>query len=491
MEKVLKLSVGLMIICLLISGMRVAAETAENDTELRLAVIGIVDGGTIELGGSFAMSSISIESKNITLDLKGNTLTYGGSDYAFALNGTSSLTIIDTAVGGTLKAEGGAGIAIRNNSIGSVNIYSGTVSATGSGGYAIHNTSIGSIIVSGGTVNSVNSAAIYNKFAGSVTVSGGTVKANNNNAIHNDSSGKITITGGKVTSANRIDMFPGTLPRAPGFASDNVLEVTGGKVENTAMSGFAVYNVAGGNVCISGGTISASGSTVNSISTGAVIITGGSVNSISMANGTPENRTGTQVKLYTFKALPTLAALSAFTQTPALADYSYGVNEVQADANGSLYFWLPESQAAATVYVTADGKSYWGVVENYVVLLKLIPQPQTQQTASDYISAGYRTTMTAVIPAPASTGNIYRFRHSSILIWQNGDKDLTFEIDAPLGLFGGLMVDGLHITSDNYKVESDTVVTLYAKYLCKLSKGTHKLRVIFGSGYAESQLIIN
>ena len=88
---------------------------------------------------------------------------------------------------------------------------------------------------------------MYNRETGAVNISGGTVQATTSAAVYNVSTGKITVSQAagattKITSANTYTS-QGTI-----YLSDNTttagvrLEITGGKVENTAANGYAIYN---------------------------------------------------------------------------------------------------------------------------------------------------------------------------------------------------------------------------------------------------------
>ncbi len=140
-------------------------------------------------------NGVQISGKSLTLDLNGQTVTYSGSQTAITLGNDATLTVTDGGTGGKLEATGEEGYAILNSSKGTVTVTGGTVSASGSLGVAIADFSRGNIKISGDAV----------------------ITSKNTSA----SEGTIYITG---------------IP----FSSDVALEITDGKVENTA-NGYAVY----------------------------------------------------------------------------------------------------------------------------------------------------------------------------------------------------------------------------------------------------------
>ena len=140
-------------------------------------------------------NGVQISGKSLTLDLNGQTVTYSGSQTAITLGNDATLTVTDGGTGGKLEATGEEGYAILNSSKGTVTVTGGTVSASGSLGVAIADFSRGNIKISGDAV----------------------ITSKNTSATE----GTIYITG---------------IP----FSSDVALEITDGKVENTA-NGYAVY----------------------------------------------------------------------------------------------------------------------------------------------------------------------------------------------------------------------------------------------------------
>jgi hypothetical protein len=101
------------------------------------------------------------------------------------------------------------------------------------------------------------------------------------------STGKVTISGNALVTSATVENIltggnPGTIYIYNTTTTNVLLEISGGRVENTS-NGYAVFNnSAGGTVNISGGTVSSiSLNTVLNYNTGVTNISGGTVSSIS------------------------------------------------------------------------------------------------------------------------------------------------------------------------------------------------------------------
>lgn len=190
-------------------------------------------------------SAVTITDKDLTLNLQDKTISFnGGPGYvAIVVTGTASLMVEGT---GTLSLNKvSSNILIINKGSGKVTIRGGTFSGSGSNGSVLTNYSIGSIDIEGGIISSTGyeRPAIVNGGTGKVSITAGTVSAERSDAcaIQNNKTGKVTVSGdAKITSKNTSE---GTiyLAAVPDADPKTVLEVTGGTVENTADSGYAVY----------------------------------------------------------------------------------------------------------------------------------------------------------------------------------------------------------------------------------------------------------
>ena len=258
-----------------ITGGTVSATTGRAVQNTSTGTISI-SGGTVQATTGIAVNNYSTGTLNIT----GGTFS-ATTGMAVQNNSTGTVTIS----GGTFSAT--TDRTVYNVSSGSVNITGGTFSATT--GYAVLNYSTGAVTISGGTVSATTGQAVYNYSTGAVTISGGTVSATTGVAVCNFSNGKITVsqaTGNTtlITSANTSTSY-GTILLMPSGTDTAVrLEITGGRVENTASISIAytVMNRSTGAVTISGGTVSTtSGDAVYNDSIGAVTISGGTVSTTS------------------------------------------------------------------------------------------------------------------------------------------------------------------------------------------------------------------
>jgi len=222
-------------------------------------------------------------------------LTNSGTETVLEiLDGTVSSTPSGIAIynesTGTIVINGGTVSALDNSAIynystGNVNISGGTVS-TGAR-RTIFNNSTGNVNISGGTVSGGTNQAIHNNSTGNVNISGGTVSATTGRAIHNNSTGKITISEdpGKTTLVtSRNDFAAGGTIVISGGGTATVLEILGGTVENTYTNTIfpdnskAIYNESSGTIVINGGTVSTTtGRAIHNLSTGNVNISGGTV----------------------------------------------------------------------------------------------------------------------------------------------------------------------------------------------------------------------
>jgi len=218
-----------------------------------------------------------------TVTVSEKTISASGSNGGVAIYNNSAGSVV--ILGGTLLTSTGS--AIYNNGPGDVNISGGAVTATATGN-AVYNNSTGEVTISGGTVSATAGYAVYNASNGPITVTGdGTVEATTGQAIYNASTGKITVSGtALVTSqaSTQASTDRGTIHLAEP-AADNAglrLEITGGTVENTGWSptysgGNAIYNVSSGEVRISGGIVQTTvggGSAVYNNAGGALNISG-------------------------------------------------------------------------------------------------------------------------------------------------------------------------------------------------------------------------
>jgi hypothetical protein len=138
--------------------------------------------------------------------------------------------------------------AILNAGNGTVNIIEGKIGAAN----PVRNGSIGTINMTGGELNGV--MAIVNLWTGSVNVSGG--KVFGGCAIENERNGKSTISGTALVTSNNGLAATGTIFLANNdLSTDWRLRIAGGTIENTSLTGNAIYNNSSGAVEASGGMV--------------------------------------------------------------------------------------------------------------------------------------------------------------------------------------------------------------------------------------------
>jgi hypothetical protein len=242
------------------------------------------------------------------------------ADITGTASGTANTTLYNystgtlTISGGTVLLTSNTGMAIGNESTGQVHITGGVVEARGANGIAVYTTSKGKITVSGnagiascntsettpgtifildnagasgtcleitgGTVENTapNGMAICNESPCAINISGGTVSATTGTAINSNSTGKVTISGTALITSASINIDAATIYfKNSGTETDVCLEITGGRIENTA-SGLAIRKESYGAIEMSGGTVSAIGYAVYT-SKGTITISGGTVSS--------------------------------------------------------------------------------------------------------------------------------------------------------------------------------------------------------------------
>jgi hypothetical protein len=242
-----------------------------------------ISGGTVENTGANSTNAAAVyNASSGAVNVSGGVVSVVSTGRAI-YNSTTGMVRIS---GGTVSSE--LGYAVINSGSGSkLTISGGTVSSEDSN--AVYNSSTsaagGIADISGGTITSISATAVLNYSTGTLNVSGGTVSSRTAPALRNESTGKITVSGDAlITSRNKETTStnnPGTIFISSTNTATNVLlEISGGRVENTG-NGFAVYQYSLlGVINISGGTISATTNhTVATYYGGPVNISGGTISS--------------------------------------------------------------------------------------------------------------------------------------------------------------------------------------------------------------------
>ena len=281
-------------------------------TTLSDAIAGASASNTIKVLNNITDSSTATISKNLTLNLNGNTLTRTAkitvnSGITFNITGTGTLTTSTASLNlientGTLNlnltgtisngvTSDGTQSVILNNTSGTVNFYSGTMNCNlvkgitnsgkfnmtggtmkGTGANGVISNS-GTTTISEGTLDYTSSAydSVLLSNTNTTIISGGTFTSNRR-AILNDTSGTLTISGGNITSSQTVvsgtNEYPGiignigvfnfsggTLKATGNHAAlwtRNSANLTGGTISST--SSYAVINSERGTLDIGGGT---------------------------------------------------------------------------------------------------------------------------------------------------------------------------------------------------------------------------------------------
>jgi len=251
---------------------------------------------TISLGVSITSANVNSNQGTIVLDGAGGAterlvIEAGGGvsntaagGIAIRNNSTGSVTV-DAASEGPGSVLATTGIAIHNTSTGTINVKGGRVSVTGDGGRAIVNASSGTVNISSPSRVTATGGgrAVYNSSNGAINISGGTIESDIWVAVVNYAAGKITISGDALVTSGMWDKAYGTIYQFNNESSSAVrLEITGGKVQNTS-TGHAIYNASAGAMNISGGMILAKeGHAVHNNSSGTITFSKG----IAFAYGT-------------------------------------------------------------------------------------------------------------------------------------------------------------------------------------------------------------
>lgn len=278
------------------------------------------------------------------------TLPYDTSDHPGIRISGSRLEIS----GGTVEAASGSGFTngISMDYTSRLIITSGTVKATGKYNIGI-NCYAGTVEIRGGTVE-----AAYTAQDGGATSTG-----------LQSTMGTIIMTGGELKASTMLAVAA-TL-NSSHYSNGQLMgkaqfKMTGGTVTASGKNstGFAIYDSA--ELEIGGGTLSATGNGSKLIdgisSSNTPILSGGTLQG--SIGKTPKDTSGSELFLVTLTNLPANKAITQLTR-PA----GYGIQDVNTDGNGQLYFYVPESQKG--FILTCNGETYYGSrsgTENTVVM---------------------------------------------------------------------------------------------------------------------------
>ncbi|HEX3039061.1 MAG TPA: Ig-like domain repeat protein [Caproiciproducens sp.] len=308
--------------------------------------------------------SYTIQQLGSTATTNSITVTGGTHDiYIYSLNIKSTDCAFSIAAGAkvnlyliyhnTLQSyKGYPGIAVKDGAEltvsggGSLKVQGGTSGAGIGGGMgdALASVDCGSVTINSGKVTAIGGAT-------GAGIGGGCGAGSNGNG------GTVTINGGTVT-ATGDGGGAGIGGGAEG--SGGTVVINGGTVTATSISEYKEYGAGigggfdgnGGTVYISGGSVKASGNSA---------IGKGKKGS---SDGTLQNKSGGSNVYLTTVTLPSQNAdvVTALTLTQGGSAISYGITDMQADANGKLYLYLPANSAneKTTANITANNTAYTG-----------------------------------------------------------------------------------------------------------------------------------
>ena len=342
------------------------AEAAETTLNITNGSIELVDGKAIQNGNTYYANDFIIT---------GSTDVQGDDDYHILVSsGTHNVTLDNLGLFNyqhnyAAQVSGGATLNLTlkgKNYLCSyrcgVYVMTGAVfSVTGTDSDELHTYAVYGGAAIGGIYLNSWSPAYKQTYSGAIYIKGG----------------KITATGGYgaagIGGANEGYNNGGI------YISGGIVNATGGKYsssdswENGAGIGGGGYEY-GGTVVISGGTVTANAPDLYNGGAGigggspysghaSIKITGGSVLASSASAAalgvTPVDSTGSAVYLTTL-TVPDAAStmVTSLTVKQGENTLSYGSDNIQTDANGKLYLYLPASASVTTVDLAAGGKTY-------------------------------------------------------------------------------------------------------------------------------------
>ena len=204
--------------------------------------------------------------------------------------------------------------------------------------------------------------------AGTIDIRGGTITVKAGTEGSND--GAAAIGGGAAASYHSISISGGTVSATGTHcgsaigtgrsgAKGGVIAISGGRVTTSVAGGLTYGYTIGGGYQSSGGTIKISGGTVSAPSgigapeSGAVVtITGGSVSQYEVNKPAPTDGSQRVYRVTTTVLNGNTPVKNAKVSVRVLRNY--GVKDIYTDANGRLYFYLPNGSRRFRV----DDKRY-------------------------------------------------------------------------------------------------------------------------------------
>ena len=214
---------------------------------------------------------------------------------------------------------------------------------------------VGGPFTSGTTAGSAGIGGGPSQHAGTIDIRGGAVTAVAGTLGSTD--GAAGIGGGSKGSYHAITISGGTVSASGTHCGSaigtgrtgskgGVIAISGGRVTTSVAGGLTYgytigggYESSGGTIQISGGTVSAN-SGIGGPAGGAVVtITGGSISQTEVDKPAPTDGSQRVYRVTTTVLNGTAPVRNA--KVAVRGPRGYGVNDIYTDANGKLYFYLP------------------------------------------------------------------------------------------------------------------------------------------------------
>ena len=200
-------------------------------------------------------------SQDITLDLKGFTVTSTGGGSTIVNRGKFNVEDTSTSSAGKITCTS-TGVHYSINNIGTTTVTSGNIESSNAQSTVYNNGDSANFIVNGGKVSTTyngNTYAILNNL-GNVKVTKGTIQSNYRAIVSsaNNKNGNVTVTGGTVKATGTANI---TATAEAFNVSGGTLTISGGTFvgdKGEYSSGWAGYTADGVSATITGGNFTGS-----------------------------------------------------------------------------------------------------------------------------------------------------------------------------------------------------------------------------------------
>lgn len=220
--------------------------TATSVSDLTGLTAAATNGGNVQLSGDITLTgTLSINNKELSIDLNGHTITAANNQRAFNISNGGTLEIKDSVGNGIIQGNG---------------------TVTGSGGAIYMEGSGSALTISGGTIQGFTVSA----HGGGVYMSGGTFKMTGGKIYNCSSSGTNLSGGGVYMAEGTFDMSGGSIENCtahegagvevyPDPGKTCIFTMSGSaEIKNCSNDGVSVTSAAGGQeseFIMNGGTI--------------------------------------------------------------------------------------------------------------------------------------------------------------------------------------------------------------------------------------------